>query len=163
RRHRRRRDPEAGPVSAPAPSSMPPAKTPPANATGRAGRLRGRPVVLLAIAVAAAVALLALYQTWMVAPGIAGVPAPPGSRQSGASLVPALPALALVCLAGAGGLLAVAGWARRVVAAVVLAAGLGLAGVGAAQFGRSGVAVGWVLLTVAAGLGVIAGSGGALW
>jgi Tryptophan-associated transmembrane protein (Trp_oprn_chp) len=110
--------------------------------------------VVLGVAAAAGVALFAATRTWLVETVVRAVPLPPViTPRSGGALSPALPALALVALAGAGGLLAARGRGRTVVAGLVLVAGLGLAGLAATKLG---VAFGWAVLTVAAGVGVAA-------
>jgi uncharacterized membrane protein (TIGR02234 family) len=116
--------------------------------TGNSGR--GQLTAAVAgCAVAAGVALFAASRTWVVETVVRAAPLPPvPTPHSGGSLVPALPALALVALAGAGGLLATRAWGRRLVAACVLVAGLGLAVLASVNLGRPGVAVGWALGTV---------------
>jgi Tryptophan-associated transmembrane protein (Trp_oprn_chp) len=110
--------------------------------------------VVLGVAAAAGVALFAASRTWLVETVVRAAPLPPViTSRSGGALSPALPALALVALAGAGGLLAARGRGRTVVAGLVLVAGLGLAGLAATKLG---VAFGWAVLTVAAGVGVAA-------
>jgi hypothetical protein len=117
-------------------------------------RTKQRSLTVLGCAVAAGLALFAASRTWLVETVVRAAPLPPViTPRTGASLSPALPALALVALAGAGGLLAARGRGRRVVAALVLVSGLGLAGLAAAKIG---VAAGWALLTVIAGVGVAA-------
>ncbi len=86
---------------------------------------------------------------------------------TGASLAPALPALGLVALAGAGGLLATRGGARRFVGALLLAAGAAIVAVVAGELG-GGVAVGWPVACLAGALvvgaaGVLALRDGARW
>jgi hypothetical protein len=110
--------------------------------------------VVLGCAVAAGVALFAASRTWVVETVVRAAPLPPvTTAHTGAGLSPALPALALVALAGAGGLLATRGRGRQLVAGLLLVAGLGLTVLAA---GKLGVAVGWALLTALAGLGVAA-------
>jgi Tryptophan-associated transmembrane protein (Trp_oprn_chp) len=117
-------------------------------------RRRQRTYAILGGAVAAGLALLAASRTWLVETVVRAEPLPPVvTPRTGAALSPALPALALVALAGAGGLLATRGRGRQVVAALVLLAGLGLAVLAATKLG---VAAGWALLTAAAGVGVAA-------
>ncbi len=120
--------------------------------------MTGRRGLTLAVAACAAAAGLALYaasRTWLMEIEVRAAPLPSiTTARSGGSLVPALPALALVALAGAGGVLATRGKAR--VAVGVLLAWVGLV-MGAAVipiFKREDVATGWVLACAAAGLTV---------
>jgi hypothetical protein len=84
-------------------------------------------LAVLACVVAAAVALLAASRTWLVEvrPRPAPLPAVSTAR-TGGDLVPALPALALVALAGSGGLVATRGRGRPAVGVLLVAAGLGM-------------------------------------
>ncbi|PVZ11896.1 Trp biosynthesis-associated membrane protein [Actinomycetospora cinnamomea] len=107
----------------PTPPQTPP--TPPTPPTGpRAGspgRLLGAVVVLLVVA--AAVLWGASRATWVrqVVEGLAGSRS---SSADGATAEPILVPWALLCLAAVGGLLATAGWGRRVVGTLVAVAGL---------------------------------------
>jgi hypothetical protein len=89
---------------------------------------RALAVALLLCLAGAAVALLAANRTWTVE--LAARPAPlPSVRtaRSGGDLLPWLPALALVGLAGAGAVLATRGVVRRLLGALLLLLGLGIA------------------------------------
>jgi hypothetical protein len=74
--------------------------------------------------------------------------------RTGGSLVPLLPALALVGLAGAGGLLATRGRARVAVAVLIALVGLGIPASLYGVVARPGVTVGWVVVAMVAGLAV---------
>lgn len=78
--------------------------------------------------------------------------------QTGASLAPALPALGLVALAGAGGLLATRGRARRSVGALLVAAAAAIIAVVAGELGGA-VAVGWPIACLGGAL-VVGAAGG---
>jgi hypothetical protein len=118
--------------------------------------VRQRAVTVVVCAAAAGLALFAASRTWTVETVARPAPLPPQvTTRNGSELVPALPALALVALAGAGGLLATRAWGRRLVAGLILLAGLGLAGL---AVGRGG----WALVVVAAGL-VVAAAGAYAW
>jgi hypothetical protein len=82
--------------------------------------------VTVAVAAGAGLVLLGAARTW----SSESVPQPPPlspvvNVHTGASLAPALPALAFVALAGAGGLLATRNVVRRLVGALLMAAALG--------------------------------------
>jgi len=114
---------------------------------------------VVATAVGAGLVLLAASRVWSTE--TVAQPPPLSARvvvHTGGSLAPLLPALGLVALAGAGGLLATHGLARRVTAALLALSGLGAAGLALAAGGRTGVALGWV--TFAALGGLIAASAG---
>lgn len=85
------------------------------------GRLLGMLAVLLAVA--AAVLWGASRLTW-VSQVVEGVPGPRTSTADGATAEPILVPWALLCLAAVGGLVATAGWGRRVVGTLVAVAGL---------------------------------------
>jgi uncharacterized membrane protein (TIGR02234 family) len=126
----------------------------------------GPSVTSIGCAVASAVALFAVTRTWVVETVQRPAPLPPVVTAYQGSGV--LRALALVALAGAGGLLAARGPGRRVVAGLLVACGGAIAVLAATSLGRSGVAVGWVLLTVVAGVAIGAAGGvglrfGAAW
>ena len=127
-------------------------------------------LAVLACAGSAGLALFAASRTWLVEVTQRPAPLPPTEiARSGSSLVPSLPALALVGLAGAGALLATRGRARLVVG--VLLAGSGLAALGIAIYvlaGLNGVTVGWPALVALAGMavavvGCLAIRGGRSW
>jgi hypothetical protein len=91
-----------------------------------AGR-RGLAVAVAAIAVGAGLVLLGASRTWWVE--TVAQPAPLRPQEivhTGGSLAPVLPALGVVALAGAGGLLATRAGARRLVGALLVAAAVGV-------------------------------------
>ena len=102
----------------------------------RHGARRQLTLAVVICAAAAALALFAASRTWRieVRPRPEPLPAVTTTR-SGGDLVPALPALALVALAGAGGLVAARGRGRRVVGGVLLGSGSGMAFAAAASAG----------------------------
>lgn len=98
--------------------------------TGR----RGLTVAVLTVAAGAGLVLFGASRVWWVE--VVSRPAPLRPEEiahNGSSLAPLLPALGLVALAGAGGLLATRAWARRLVGALlgVVAVGVVVAVVGA--------------------------------
>jgi hypothetical protein len=122
-------------------------------------RSRQYAAAIASCALAAAIVLYAASRTWLVEVVARPDPLPAiGTARSGGWLVPLLPALALVGLAGAGGLLATRGRARTAVGALVTVVGLGIPVSVSGVLTRSGVAVGWVVLSMLAGL-VVAGVG----
>ena len=123
------------------------------------GRSRSFAIAVTVCAAAAAIALYAASRTWLVEAVPRPEPLPPTtSARTGGSLVPLLPALALVGLAGAGGLLATGGRARKVVAGLLVVVGVGIPVSLAGVPTRAGVAVGWVLASMLSGL-IVAGVG----
>jgi hypothetical protein len=120
--------------------------------------MSGRQQLTLAVVICAAAAALALFaasRTWRieVRPRPEPLPAVTTAR-SGGDLVPALPAMALVALAGAGGLVAARGRGRRVVGALLVGSGLGMATSAVAATATSGAAAGTVAVVWAAACGV---------
>jgi hypothetical protein len=112
-------------------------------------------LAVLACAAAAGIALFAASRTWLVEVTARPDPLPAlTTLRTGGSLVPLLPALALVGLAGAGGLLATRGRARVAVAVVIALVGLGIPASLYGVVARPGVTVGWVVVAMAAGLAV---------
>jgi hypothetical protein len=84
-------------------------------------------VAVIGCAVGAGAALFAASQTWAVTEGYRPVPfGPIGIKESGTELVPAVPALALVAIAGGGGILATRGRARIVVGGLIALTGLAM-------------------------------------
>lgn len=84
-------------------------------------------VAVLACAVAAGVALYAASRPWVTEVTVRPAPLPPLSRgRAGGSVVPPLPALAWVSLAGAGALLATRGRARQMLAVGLLGCAAGI-------------------------------------
>lgn len=116
--------------------------------------------VLLCLA-GAALALFAATRIWAVE--VTARPAPlPALREvrTGGDLLPWLPALALVGLAGAGAVLATRGVPRRVVGGLLLAVGAGVtAGAGYAALAPAAGAAGstWPLLCAVGGLALTLG------
>ncbi len=135
--------------------TTPAATTTPVRAPGN--KTRQFAVAVLACVAGAGLALFAASQTWLVevTPQPDPLPATTLAR-TGGSLLPLLPALALVALAGAGGLLATRGMARQAVAILITLAGLGVAATPFDEVGRSGVAMVWIVASVLAGLAVAA-------
>jgi hypothetical protein len=84
---------------------------------------------VVACALGAAVALLTASRTWRVVSSRGSLPLP-ADQVTGTQLLPWLPAVALVGLAGAGALLAVRGRIRTVLGALLVLAGLPLVGAG---------------------------------
>jgi Tryptophan-associated transmembrane protein (Trp_oprn_chp) len=122
------------------------------NSTGSRGR-RELAVAVLVCAAGAGLALYAGSRTWLVETIARPAPLGPISTpRSGTALLPALAAVSLVALASAGALLAVRGWGRRLVGALIVAGGLAAAGLAVSAFGRSGIATGWVVATAMGGL-----------
>jgi hypothetical protein len=116
-------------------------------------RRRELTAVVVACAAAALVALFAAARPWVVELVARPAPLPPlRTERSGAALAPALPALALVALSTAGGLLATRRAARRLVAALMCASGVGVAWVAVAATAGSAPGYG-----VVAGVCVVAG------
>jgi uncharacterized membrane protein len=115
----------------------------------------------LAVLVAAAAAGLALYaasRTWRVEVTVRPAPLPAvRTARPGGALLPVLPALALVGLAGAGALLATRGRGRTAVGVLVLVSGLGMVGAAAyALAALDGVGAGWPVVCGLAGAAVAA-------
>jgi hypothetical protein len=119
---------------------------------GRARRVLA--AVVVTCAVGAAATLLATGRTWAVV--VVDRPAPlPDEHlaQSGGELLPWLPALGWLALAGAGALIATRGVLRRAAGGMLALAGTGIvAGAGWAAVSE-GIAAGWPAL---AGLGGVA-------
>jgi hypothetical protein len=96
---------------------------------GRPGSASGRrelTIVVLTIAAAAGLVLFAVSRTWAVE-AVGDRPVGMVADQTGSELTPALPALAVVALAGAGALVASRGWARAAVSVLLMVSGLGIA------------------------------------
>ncbi|MEJ2859794.1 TIGR02234 family membrane protein [Actinomycetospora flava] len=96
-------------------------RRPPRDGTAPPGRLLG--IVALLLAVAAAVLWGASRVSW-VSQVVEGVAGSRTSTADGATAEPILVPWALLCLAAIGGLVATAGWGRRVVGTLVAVAGL---------------------------------------
>jgi uncharacterized membrane protein (TIGR02234 family) len=110
-------------------------------------------VVGLGCAAAAALALYAASRPWTAEVLTRPAPLPALRRtRSGGSVVPLLPALALVALAGAGALVATRGWPRRWLGGLLAACGAGIvATAGYALAAVSAVSVAGPALAIAAG------------
>jgi len=120
---------------------------------------KGLTAAVLVVAVGAGLVLWGASQVWW----IQTVPQPAPLRpqdiaHTGGSLAPALPALGLVALAGAGGLLATRGIGRRLVGGLLLAVALGVVVLVVGALGPVGL--GWPLACLGGAL--LAGAGGAL-
>jgi hypothetical protein len=125
--------------------------------TTSGGRELGVAVVVGAGAVG--LALLAASRTWVVEQTLRADPLPPlRVEHAGSSLVPVLPAVALVGLAGLGALLATRGRGRLIVGVALAASGLGVFLAAFAGYNQYAEAGGWALLAMLAGL-VLAGVG----
>jgi hypothetical protein len=112
---------------------------------------------IVACLAGAGLAVFAATRTWSVEEGYRVEPLPPlGLERSGADLVPWLPAVALVGLAGAGAVLATRGVARLV--AGVLLCGCGLAVTAGAASRLGGGSAGWPAAAALGGL-VLAAAG----
>ncbi len=118
-------------------------------------------LAVVGCAAGAGLALWAVSRTWVITHTVRAAPQPPlVTPQSGGALTPLLPALALVALACAGGLLATRSVARVIVAGVMALAGLGL-GIEAVRTAAdtAQVRVGWSVLTVVGAVLVVAAAG----
>jgi Tryptophan-associated transmembrane protein (Trp_oprn_chp) len=121
----------------------------------RRGGARWLTLAVIVCAGGAALALWAASRTWVVTQTVRAAPQPPlVTPHSGGALTPLLPALALVALACAGGLLATRSWPRLAVGVVMAIAGAGVA-VEAVRTatGTTGVRAVWPTLS---GLGAVA-------
>jgi hypothetical protein len=115
--------------------------------------------VVAAVVVGAALVLLASTQVWLVEVQPRPAPLPPVEvSRTGGALVPAVPALALVALAGAGGLIATRGVARAAVGVL-----LALAGVAELILLAGHLGSGWAVLGLVGALLVAAGGAATLW
>jgi hypothetical protein len=114
---------------------------------------RALTLAVIACAVAAGLALFAASRTWVLDVTVRPAPLPPlTERRPGGSVAPALPALGLVSLAGAGALLATRGRARLVLGVGLLGCGLGIMGTAGFALARvDGVRAGGPVLALAAG------------
>jgi Tryptophan-associated transmembrane protein (Trp_oprn_chp) len=121
---------------------------------------RGLATAVLGVAVGAGLVLLGASRVWW----LETVPQPAPLRPEeivhiGSSLAPALPALGAVALAGAGGLLATRGIARRLVGGLLVATAAGAAVLVIGVLGRP-VGPGWPIACLIGA--VLVGAGGAL-
>jgi hypothetical protein len=114
----------------------------------------------------AGLALFAATRTWAVDVVTRPEPLPPiRTTRTGGDLLPWLPPLAVVGLAGSGAVVATRGWARRWIGVLLLLVGLGVAAGGA--YGLSETTT-WALACLAGGLALAAGGAlaalrGAAW
>ena len=116
-------------------------------------RRRELAVAVLLCAAGAGLALFAGSRTWLVETVVRPAPLGPVSTPArGQRSCPALPALSLVALAGAGALLATRGWGRRLVGALILVGGLAAAGLALSALGRDGDRRGLGLAATIAGV-----------
>jgi hypothetical protein len=126
--------------------------------------------VVVAIAVGAGLVLVGASRTWWVET----VPQPAPLRpqeviHTGASLAPVLSALGFVALAGAGGLLATRGGARRLVGGLLVAAAVGVVALvipilaGGDPVGLGGPTACVIGALLVAGAGVLAAREGGRW
>lgn len=113
-------------------------------------------LTVAACAAGAALTLLALGRTWTVVVTLHPAPLPPTREaRGGGSIAPWLTALSLVGLAGAGALLATRAWARRLVGALLLVVGVGMAAVALdTAAGTAHVRWAWPVLCLVGGVGV---------
>ena len=107
-------------------------------------------IAVVACALGAVVALLTAARTWRIVAARGGVPLP-NDEFTGTELLPWLPAVALVGLAGAGALLAMRGRARTVLGLLLVLTALSLVGAGA--YGTATATGGRLVLPVLLGLG----------
>lgn len=115
--------------------------------------------VLLGLA-GAGLALWAATRTWTVELTPRPAPLPPVREdRSGGALLPWLPALALVGLAGAGAVLATRGWLRRLVGAVLVLLGAAVAAGGLTAGFTGGVNRLWPAFCLVGGVLMMAGGG----
>jgi hypothetical protein len=117
-------------------------------------------VAVLVCAVAAGLALYTASRAWVIEVIARPAPLPATTvSRTGGSLVPAIPALALVGLAAAGALLATRGRGRIVVGVLLLLCGLGLVvGAAYAVAGPERVGVAWPVASMVCG-GLVAAVG----
>jgi hypothetical protein len=114
---------------------------------------RALTAAVLGCVAGAGAALYAASRTWQVL--LTPRPAPQPAlveHLTGSALLPLLPALGLVALAGAGGIVAAKGVARTGVGALLAAAGLGIVFIERGVLGRDGLALGWVVVATAGGI-----------
>jgi len=121
----------------------------------KAGARRQLGYAVLAAVVGAAVALFATSQVWadVEVTGVVGARLPREQR-TGGEVLPWMPALALVALAGAGALLATRGTARVLVGGLLVLCGVGVAGGGGYAI-TEGAPIGWPALAAVGGLVVV--------
>ena len=136
---------------------------------GPAAARRGLAIAVVGCLAGAGLALFAAAQTWVVEEGLRPVPLPPlGIPRPGSELVPGVPALAYVALAGAGAILATRRRLRTVVGALVSFVGLVMVVLLQGALDNTGVDLLWVALVAVGGLlvtaaGVFTLRNGARW
>jgi Tryptophan-associated transmembrane protein (Trp_oprn_chp) len=109
--------------------------------------------VIVGCVLGAGAALYAASRSWLVRTTLRPAPQPPlVEHLTGGSLLPLLPALGLVALAGAGGVIASRGLVRAGIGALITAAGLGIVFIERGVVGLAGLTVGWVLLATVGGI-----------
>jgi hypothetical protein len=112
-------------------------------------------VALAVTVIGAGVALLAGARAWETVSIARPAPLPPATvTHSGNSLLPWMPALALVGLAGAGAILATRGVGRRIVGIIIALAGVGVIVAAVRGFAYT---AGWPVLALVGGLGIVFG------
>jgi hypothetical protein len=115
---------------------------------------RDRTVAVVACVTGAGLSLFAASRTWVEVTVVRPAPLPAlHEARTGTMLLPWLPALALVALAGAGALLATRGPVRAAVGVLLMLSGCGLVAGAVAR-----AAPGWPLVAALGGL-LIAGAG----
>lgn len=129
--------------------------------------LKPRAELALATVACAAGAGLAVYaasRTWVVEEALQVYPFPPlGIKRSGGDIVPALPAFALVALAGAGAILATRSIARVVIGGLLVATGAAVAIAAGSYLDYRDVRPLWVILSLVGGLLVVAAGAFTAW
>ncbi|MFS8477763.1 MAG: Trp biosynthesis-associated membrane protein [Micromonosporaceae bacterium] len=119
-------------------------------------------LVVLGCLAGAGLALFAATRAWAVEVTLRPAPLPPlHTPRTGAALLPWLPALAVVALAGAGALPATRRAGRTAVGVLLLAAGLGIVAGGGFGLAGDGSAV-WPGLCLGGGVAVTAAAAGAV-
>ncbi|WP_239678593.1 Trp biosynthesis-associated membrane protein [Natronosporangium hydrolyticum] len=126
-------------------------------------------LTVLLCALGAVLVLVAVGRTWLVE--VTPRPAPLSeirTETTGGQLRPWLPASGWVALAGAGALLAIRGWPRRLVGALLATAGALLVAGAVASLAEPELSSGWPWATLAGGAavavaGVIAAARGHQW
>ncbi len=109
--------------------------------------------VVVVCAAAAGLVLFSATRVWLTQTTPRPEPLGPlVESRTGASLMPALSAMALVMLAGAGAILASRGLARRVVGVLIALAGLTAPVLALASATRPGISMAWLLATALGGL-----------
>ena len=137
-------------------------------ASGAVQARRGRRQLIgavVATTAAGSLVLLAASRTWMIETSTRPAPLPPVSTTySGASILPWLPALALVALAGAGALVATRGRGRIGVGILLIVTGLGILFSAASEAATSPWATACLLGgAIVAGVGGVAVRRGTAW